>query len=344
MHILIVGADSNYAIERSYVKYLSQIKEITHVSLFTAQNRFLAYYNKSTFHKVIYRSGFSSILTRINKELVGTIVENKPDVIFVFKGMEIFPETLKWIRKKGIKLVNYNPDNPFVFSGKGSGNKNITESIGLYDLHFTYDIDVKHRIEKEFGIRSVILPFGFDLSQELFETCQEQEETMKVCFLGSPDIHRASFLKGLAKRNILIDVYGQGWNKFLNNKNIEIYDAVYSDSFWKILRIYRVQLNLMRPHNVGSHNMRTFEIPGVGGIQLAPDTLDHRTYFAPNKEIYLFNSLAECFNEILDLLSLSPAMAKAIRHAARERSLSSAYTYKHRAHQVFEELSKLVNG
>lgn len=341
MRILIVGADSNYAIERLYLKYLSQI---THIDFFTAQNRFLSYYNKSVFHKVIYRSGFSSILRIINRELVEITAKNKPDVIFVFKGMEIFPETLKRIRAKGIKLVNYNPDNPFLFSGKGSGNKNVTQSIGLYDLHFTYDIEVMQRIENEFAIRTAMLPFGFDLSQELFDNCQEQEEMMKVCFLGSPDIRRSLFINSLAKMNILIDVYGQGWNKFISSKNINVHDAVYGNSFWKIMRRYRVQLNLMRPHNLRSHNMRTFEVPGVGGIQLAPDTIDHRTYFVPNREILLFSSLLECSNRITDLLSLPVASANAIRNAARERSLSSAYSYRERAHQAFEELSKLVNG
>ena len=70
MRLLVVGADSNYAIENSYVKYFAETKEITKVDFFKAQNRFLAYYNKSTFNKVSYRLGFSSVLKDINKELI----------------------------------------------------------------------------------------------------------------------------------------------------------------------------------------------------------------------------------------------------------------------------------
>jgi spore maturation protein CgeB len=344
MRILIVGAESNYAIERSYIKYLSRINQVTHIEFFAAQNRFLQYYGRGVLQKIMYRSGLSSILKKINNELLETVSSNKPDVILVFKGMEVFQETLKGIRAKGIKLANYNPDNPFLFSGKGSGNKNITQSIGLYDLHFTYDAGIKQRIENEFGIATTILPFGFDLSTQLFETCKEQEEVMKVCFLGSPDKHRAAFINRLARNKFSIDVYGQGWLKFIDQENVQIFDAVYGDTFWKTLRRYRVQLNLMRPHNPQSHNMRTFEVPGVGGIQLAPDTVDHRTYFTPNKDIYLFDSLVDCSNQIRDLLSISSASASAIRDVARERSLLSGYSYKHRADQVFKELLKLVNG
>ena len=54
---------------------------------------------------------------------------------------------------------------------------------------------------------------------------------------------------------------------------------VESSDFWKVLRKYRVQLNLMRPHNLDSHNMRSIEVPAVGGIGLFPDTPDHERFF-----------------------------------------------------------------
>ena len=343
MRILVVGADSKYAIERPYIKHLSQIPSIDCVDFFTAQNRFLEYYNKSIAHKVMYRFGFSRILREINAELIEKIAKNKPDIVFVFKGMEVFPETLKWIRSTGVKLVNYNPDNPFIFSGKGSGNRNITQSISLYDLHLTYDSEVKYKIEKDFGIACSILPFGFDLSFELFADCQLQEEISKVCFLGSPDLHRAAFINSLARNELSIDVYGQGWNKFVSRENIKVHDAVYDDVFWRVLQRYRVQLNLMRPHNPCSHNMRTFEIPGVGGIQLAPNTRDHATYFKPDSEIFLFKNLADCSYQISRLLNLTAASSVEIRQAARQRSLTSGYSYLARAQQVFKAIEKLMN-
>ena len=297
MRLLVVGADSNYAIENSYVKYFAETKEITKVDFFKAQNRFLAYYNKSTFNKVSYRLGFSSVLKDINKELIEEIEKNKPDVVFVFKGMEIFPETLEWARKQGVRLANYNPDNPFIFSGRGSGNSNVTKSIGLYDLHFTYDREVKDRLEREWVKPCILLPFGFDLADDVFHKFQSQNEVMKLCFLGGPDKYRASFIDRLARKNILIDVYGPGWEKFVTHKNIKLHNAVYGDMFWETLNKYRIQLNLLRPHNLRSHNMRSFEIPAVGGIQLAPDTIDHRTYFNPGKEIEVFDSLKECLEQ-----------------------------------------------
>ncbi|MBS1490488.1 MAG: glycosyltransferase [Bacteroidetes bacterium] len=339
MNVLVIGADSSYAIERPYVKYLKQ--EINNVEFFAAQNPFLDYYNKSTFNKVLYRLGFSSILKTINKSLLQKVDQLQPQVVFVFKGMEIFPSTLKIIRAKGIKLVNYNPDNPFLFSGRGSGNANITKSISLYDFHFTYNLSIKKRLEEEYQAKTAWLPFGFDLTDEQFSEYVKEEEIVKVCFVGNPDKERATFINALAEMKMQIVVYGHHWKKFINHPRVEIQDAVYAGEQWKTLRKYRVQLNLMRPHNPNSHNMRTFEVPGVGGIMLAPDTLEHRIFFEDGREVFLFNNVNECAGKINSLLRLTASQANEIRKNARARSLASGYDYASRARQVLHEIEKL---
>ena len=127
------------------------------------------------------------------------MVENfKPETILVFKGMEIFPETLLHFKNKNIKLVNYNPDNPFIFTGKGSGNSNITSSIKLFDLYITYDNDIQMRLF-EIGVNSAILPFGYELPIEDFEQSQKVSEIKKICFIGNPDPDRANFIRNLSE-------------------------------------------------------------------------------------------------------------------------------------------------
>jgi spore maturation protein CgeB len=87
----------------------------------------------------------------------------------------------------------------------------------------------------------------------------------------------------------------------------------------------------MRLHNPDSHNMRSFEIPAVGGIQLAPDTPDHREYFQEGKEIFLFRDTEDCVTRIRQLLAFSSAEALKIRQQARKRCLDSGYSYEARS-------------
>lgn len=339
MKLLIAGSDFIWSLENHYAKHLAAAG--ASVGIMPVQSIFYKYYNKGIAHKIFYKLGLSGIEGLIDKLLRKAIAEQRPDVLWVFKGMEIRPSLLQWAREGGVRLVNYNPDNPFLFSGSGSGNRNIGRSIGLYDLHFTYDRDIRARIESEYGIPCRILPFGFEDNKTLFETCREQEEALKVCFLGNPDAERSRFIGQLADE-LPIDVYGYGWDKFLSHPNVKRFPAVYGDDFWKTLYRYRVQLNLMRPHNPDSHNMRSFEIPGVGGIGLFPRTPDHRHYFTEQAEVFLFDDPDECKKQASRLLHMSKAEAEKIRLAARAKSLDAGYTYHDRARQALLEMETLA--
>ncbi len=340
MRILIAGANSSYAIERFFVKYLNEVPDIT-APLFEAENLFLAWYQKNVFNKILFRLGYQQIYTAINKRLKEKIIESNPDVLFVFKGMEIFPETLAWAKKRGIKLVNYNPDNPFIFSGRGSGNSNITRSIPCYHLHLTYNKEVKIQMEREYKIPTVILPFGFDVDESTYEICCKGREISKLCFVGNPDKYRAAFITRLAEEGIQTDIFGNEWQKYISHPNVTVHKMVAGDEFWKTLYKYRVQLNLMRPHNLTTHNMRSIEIAGIGGIQLAPDTEDHRQYFIPEKEIFLYRNMEECIQQIKKILALPATEADLIRQQARMRSIQSAYSYKDRTKQALEKMKML---
>jgi hypothetical protein len=98
MKILLIGSDYIWSIERIYQR---EIKELGNcVELIAVQNMFYDYYYKSLFHKFIYRIGLSSILNKINEILLSKVENNRYDLIWIFKGMEVFPETLNALKKK----------------------------------------------------------------------------------------------------------------------------------------------------------------------------------------------------------------------------------------------------
>jgi spore maturation protein CgeB len=341
MRILIVGPDKIFSIENFYAHYLADLG--IDVRRFPSQNIFYDYYRKGLLNKIMYRTGFSGIYGKINQMLLENAMNDKPDVVWVFKGMEIFPRTLQALRDRGIKLINYNPDNPFIFSGTGSGNENITKSIGLYDLHFTYNLAVKDRLEAEFGARVSFLPFGFDVSQERYDACAKEVEVLRICFLGNPDKGRAEFIKAISKEGLPLTVFGHGWSSFLKDTDVMICDAVYGEEQWRVLRRYRVQLNLMRIHNVRSHNMRTFEVPAIGGIMLAPNNAEHESFFNNGHEAFFFTDLWDCFAKGKYLLELPAPAAREIRTAARARSVASGYSYQARAEFALCEIKRVVS-
>ena len=340
MKLLIVGSDKVFAIENFYAKYFKELG--LDVLQFNGQSDFFDFYKKNIFNKILFKLGLSFIYKKINSKFKETINIFLPDIIFIFKGMEIYPSTLKWAKRKGIKLVNYNPDNPFIFSGKGSGNSNITKSIDLYDLHFTYNKEIEKQLQEKHKTKTSYLPFACDVSEDLFNICNEQQEILKTCFLGNPDKQRAKFINKLAEKGIEIDLYGNNWNRFVKHENITIYNPIYEIEQWKVLRKYRVQLNLMRIHNLNSHNMRTFKIPGIGGLQVAPYTQEHVEFFKEGEEIFLYKNLDECVIKINYLLKLNKDSTDALRKKSREAIVNGKHTYKDRSIFVYEEMKKLL--
>ncbi len=331
MKILIIGSDYTWSIERIYQRELEALGH--EVELVPVQNMFYDYYYKTVLHKLIYRVGFSNILTKINKILLNKVNNEQYDFIWVFKGMEIFPGTLKKLKKRTNNLINYNPDNPFIFSGKGSGNQNVTKSISLFDLHLTYDAWVKKKIENEFQLRTEIINFGFDATTVQDIDLNSEDEVLAVCFLGNPDTYRTRIINLLLKKDIEVHLYGNNWNKFIKHDLAVIHNPVYGHEFYKILRKYRVQLNIMREHNLNSHNMRSIEIPGVGGVMLAPATADHLSFFNVEHEIFVYHNYLSLAQEVIRILTSDKMVIDRLREKARKKVLEQ-FTYKTQANRI----------
>lgn len=341
MKILISGSDKPHAIEKIYHKHLTALGVETNI--FAGQTLLANFIEKNIFNRIQNRLGFmQAVYEQISQTLENEVEEQKPDVLLVFKGMEITPETIKRIKEKGVFVTNYNPDHPFIFTGRGSGNKNVTNSFPLYNVHFCYSKLLQEQIEREYKIKTAFLPFGYELSEEEFANCQAETEIPKLCFLGNPDNERTEFIKKLVAEGIEITIYGHHWNRYLtSNTKIELKPATYQLGYWKTLQKYRIQLNILRKHNVDSHNMRTFEVPAIGGVQLADDTTEHRLFFEPEKEIFLFKNIADCVEKIKYIQSLPLQTIQEIRLNARKRSIASGYSYFNRAKDVRDVLQKM---
>jgi len=88
--------------------------------------------------------------------------------------------------------------------------------------------------------------------------------------------------------------------------------------------------------------MRTFKIPGIGGLQVAPYTQEHVEFFKEGEEIFLYKNLDECVIKINYLLKLNKDSTDALRKKSREAIVNGKHTYKDRSIFVYEEMKKLL--
>ena len=339
MKVLIVGSNQVWAIENYFNKYLNEAGVDTQI--FSCSDQYNA---TSLANRIMLRMHMTSMFKKVNDALIAQCEHIKPDVVWVFKGIEIYKETLQRIRQMGIRLVNYNPDHPFIRTSISHGGKSIAESVALYDMHFCYSQALRSQIENEYRIKANLLPFAYEPSALHNEDIQS-EDMLRIAMVGHADSNRASIIRRLLKAGFAVDVFGPKWNRYFKPaENLEIYPPVFGVEFWKTLLNYRVQLNIFRPHNEGSHNMRTFEIPSIGGIQLAPWSREHADYFEPDKEIWLYADMDELITKAKQLLEMPSSIIATHRALAKARCIAEDHTYRARANHAATCMESLLIG
>ena len=337
--ILMSSANNPKYLAFHYHKFLTEELGADNVLGFSHTDLFNKYYTKSIWNKIIYKFLPKRIENKISKKLIDLCESFKPSVVLIFKGMEINPKSIEYLKHKNIFLINYNLDHPFEYFSRGSGNKNVLKSLPFYNLHLTYSQKIKTDFKEKRNYKNVeILPFGYALSDELFdEINNEIDEICSICFIGNPDNKRIELIQSFLNEDLNVDVYGENWDKSgLNDNKLQICKAAYNDDYWKTLRKYRVQLNVFRPHNYNSHNMRSFEVPAVGGIMLAPYSKEHSEFFVNEEEAFYYNSTNEAINLSKKILNLTSKEANKIRQKARLKSVNLGYSYQARAMQLIQ--------
>lgn len=332
MKILISDSQHPNAVAPQYADYLGKQPKLT-VTRFAHDDLYIQWTKRSLAHKLCARLTPKVVERNINTELIRLVSTTKPNVVWVFKGGQFFPNTIQSVKETGSLLVNLNGDHPWNFFQRGSGNANVTNSFHLYDVFFTYSRSIAAEVAKRYPeISTHVLPFGHRVTNSQYEQLTQIPESKRVCFIGNPDRLRAAFLDKIVASGIPIDVYGFKWSRHLQKKNnLRVFNQANGQKYYETLRKYRVQLNLFRPQNANSHNMRSFETPACGGVMLAPDSEEHRVFFNEGKEAFFFNSPENAIEQCRHILELPDDEILKIRDRARLRSVQSGYSYNDRA-------------
>ena len=327
--VLIVGSNNSWALETYYQKHLKDLN--FDCTIFNVPDFFQL---KNVIDKVRYKIGDGSIYKTVNEQLIAYCSLYKPKIVWIFKGVEIYPSTLLILKKNGHFLVNYNPDHPYIRTSIAHGGKNIPDSVPLYDLHFSYREDLVKKIYFDLGIKTVRLPFGFEVSSSNFLEASNQKENVKICFVGTPDSLRSIELVAFANLGFKIDIYSLTYpckSILVKNKNIQLFPVVLKQDFWNTLYRYRVQINFLRQHNIGSHNQRTFEVPGIGGILLTPFSEEQMNFFEDRSEIFLYQNMNQACVIMDELMAMPQSNANDLRQNARKAAIDKNYSYRDRA-------------
>ena len=254
------------------------------------------------------------------------LAENGPaDLVLVGKGTLLNQRSISYLRSRfSSPVVCWNADSPFdhAVSNRGGG---IPETIKAYDAYVTWADDVAERLSAV-AARVIVLPFAWD-PELMRPTVGSVLAAGRIVFIGTGTRERCAFLQSLAHLNPMI--FGNGWPKI---KGFDIRPPITGLDFSRVVGEAKWNINLLRPQNARSHNMRTFELVGSGGTQVAPLTNDHQRFLSSDSRTVLFRDMRE-LESILrsDPHELDPRLPTVLE----------GHTYVDRTNRLLSELNIL---
>jgi hypothetical protein len=243
------------------------------------------------------------------------------DLVVVIKGTFLDRTAIGHIRTRFECPVGcWNPDSPFdeAISNRGAG---IARAIPCYDFYVTWAEDIAEQLVR-LRDHVYVIPFAWD-PHVIQPMAGDGTAAGRIVFVGTGTSERAEMIGQLKPLRPV--VFGTRWHPI---EGVEIRPPVLGREMCKVIGEAAWNINLLRPQNTRSHNMRTFEVPGAAGLQAAPDTPDHRRFLARDAGTVLFSSFAELF-DILRRESVCPV---------RGASFLEGHAYADRARQLLTEV------
>ncbi len=271
----------------------------------------------------------------------------RPQVVFVYKGAFVLPETLQYARKQHCKLVLFYPDVSMTAHGP-----NIPMAIPLYDLVFTTKTFGITDMKNKFGVKNAqFIPHGFD--PEIHRTINIAPEDKQnfgcdVSFIGTWSPKKEQWLTALkqASPNINLKIWGEQWFKASSDtlKPCLQYTAILGDLYAVAIQCSTINLGILSEQVSGSSSgdlitSRTFHIPGASGFMLHERNEESVLYFDENKEAGFFSGPDEMVKQVNHFLH-NPAQREQIRQAGYQRALRD-HSLDERAKTVLSHIQPL---
>lgn len=272
-----------------------------------------------------------------------------PDIVLVYKGAFVQPQTLQYARQKGCKLVLFYPDVSMTFHGT-----NIPGCIPLYDLIFTTKTFGITDMEAKYGVKNAsFIPHGFDpeIHRKLIISNEDKKRFgCDVSFIGTWSPKKEQWLTVLKQKcpDINLKVWGEQWLKAGSEvlKPCIQYTGVLGDLYAIAIQCSRINLGILSEKVSGASSgdlitSRTFHIPGSSGFMLHERNEESVLYFKEDEEAGFFSNADEMADKVKYYLS-DDALRARVQEAGYQRALKE-HSLDHRARTVIIELKTLLS-
>jgi spore maturation protein CgeB len=331
--VLIISDSSIYALGNSFIRALNNLE--FHVELFDLGKQISNYTLGGKIGRKI--NTFWPVETwerKGNRDLAIYVQNFKPEFIIVSGNAPMHYGTIAFVKSilPRCKVILFWPDTLL----------NLQQSqfncAPLYDLVASYSSTSLNEFKK-IGYRETMwLPFAGDLE---FLGAKDQKDVFDsdITFIGGwrPERERAMVEIHNNFKGIEIKIQGPLWEKYAKDssiKSISTSKPIYGIKYGDMLRSSRINLNIIDDTNFPAANMRFFEIPAVGGLQLSSACPEMEEIFIHHKHLFYYKQLDDLCEQITYILEHEMEMEK-VRTNGIEL-IQSNHTYIHRMKQLIK--------
>lgn len=296
-----------------YFEPKSEIGKLS-ISFFKAQNKFM----------------FGPMVNRMNRDLINQVRSDQPDVVFVYRGTHIFPETLKRIRHvvKNAVLVGYNNDDPFSPDYPKWQWRHFLAGIPEYDLVLAFRLHNINELKAAKAKRVELLRHWFipERNHPVDLTIEERKRfECDVVFIGHyEDDGRLTCLEEIVRHGWSLRLFGHGneWEPVIRNSK-ELKDQLPVELVWgadynRAICGAKVALCFFSKLNRDTYTTRCFEIPASGTVLMSEYSDDMAEMFEPDREAVFFRNPEELQSK-LNLLFSNEKLMESIAVAGTQR-------------------------
>jgi spore maturation protein CgeB len=281
-----------------------------------------------------------------NKAIKSTVDVFKPDVLLVYKGVFVQPETLSYARQKGCRLALFYPDVSMTAHGV-----NIPRCIPMYDVVFTTKTFGITDMQAKYGVKNAhFIPHGFDPDIHRPLPIGDEERKIFGCdasFIGTWSAKKEALLSALknAMPGLQLKIWGDQWWRATTEtiKSSIQGRPVVGDLYALAIQCSAVNLGILSEQVVGSSSgdlitSRTFHIPAASGFMLHERNIESVQYFAEGKEAAFFDGAEELIAQTRKYLD-SPEERDRVRSAGHARAIKD-HSLDNRAQQILGVLKQ----
>lgn len=253
-------------------------------------------------------------------------LNNQPcDLVWIDKGVCLWPETVRHIRKLASTMIYYTPDTSFL----ANRSRFFNATASLYDLIVTTkSLEVSHYEQLVPRDRVMLLTQSFD-SQLHRPRCSFENKRDEVVLIGLCEPDRENCINHLLEAGLHVRVGGSGWERFVarHRSNSNLYfegQRVFGDRYASVLSSASVGLGLVTKRFQELHTTRTFEIPACG-TALATERNAETTSVFRDGDVIFFSDYPELARRLCELRK-DPVRLKAISMAGERRVRDGKYS------------------